>query len=72
MGDIGKQLGMSAEKLILERHAHKHKTVKLDLKGVPTEQLDQMARMLLPLVGEDFAREIGVEDLQTVPAKGHA
>src|SRR6185437_11761207 len=72
LDSIGKQLGMFAEKLILERHAHKHNHVTLDLKGVPSDQLEQMTRLLLPLLGEDFARELGVEDLLTTPAKGHA
>ncbi|HWG75493.1 MAG TPA: terminase small subunit [Steroidobacteraceae bacterium] len=69
---IGRQLGMFAEKLILERHSLKRTHVKLDLTGVPTSQLEQMTRMLLPLLGEDFARELGVEDLLAASKDGHA
>jgi len=56
---LGRQLGMFAEKLILERHNHEHTHQHLEFTGVPTAKLQSITRQLLPLVGVDFARTLG-------------
>lgn len=56
---IGRQFGMFAEKLILERHNHNHQHHTLDFTGVPTQKLFALQRQLLPLVDPEFARLLG-------------
>ena len=56
---IGRQLGLFHEKLIMERHNHTHRHATLNLDGVPTEKLDQLVRMLLPMAGNEFAALLG-------------
>lgn len=56
---IGRQLGMFLEKFILERHNHQHKHAHLHLDNVPTQRLQAVTRQLLPLVGQDFAAQLG-------------
>lgn len=56
---IGRQYGMFAEKLILERHQHQHTHHHLEFKNVPTEKLQRLTRQMLPLVDVEFARSLG-------------
>lgn len=56
---IGRQFGMFAEKLILERHNHQHVHAQLDFANVPTTKLLSITRQLLPLVGLEFAQTLG-------------
>lgn len=56
---LGKQLGMFAEKLILERHNHQHTHHSLTFEGIPTPKLLALQRQLLPLVGLEFAQTLG-------------
>jgi hypothetical protein len=79
---IGRQYGMFAEKLILERHNHQHQHHHLHFDGVPTAKLAALTRQMLPLVGLEFAQRLGytpedVEDATrdegvVVPAKAPA
>lgn len=56
---LGRQLGMFAEKLIVERHNHKHTHAHLEFTGVPTQKLAALTRQMLPLVGLEFAKQLG-------------
>ncbi len=56
---LGRQLGMFAEKLIMERHHHQHVHHQLDFEHVPTARIAAITRQLLPLVGIEFAQSLG-------------
>lgn len=56
---LGRQFGLFAEKLILERHNHQHTHHHLDFTGVPTAKLSALTRQMLPLVGLEFAQSLG-------------
>ena len=56
---IGRQLGMFLEKIIMEKQNHQHRHAHLHLENVPTERLQTVTRQLLPLVGQDFATQLG-------------
>jgi hypothetical protein len=56
---IGRQFGMFAEKLILERHNHQHQHHHLSFENVPTVKLNSLTRQMLPLVGLEFAQMLG-------------
>ena len=56
---LGRQFGMFAEKLIVERHNHKHVHHSLTFENVPTQKLVNLERQLLPLVEPEFARRLG-------------
>lgn len=63
---IGRQFGMFLEKLITERHYHRHSHAHLDLKEVPTAELQQLTKKLLPYVGQEYASQLGFtpEDIE--------
>jgi hypothetical protein len=63
---IGRQFGLFAEKLILERHNHQHTHQHLTFEGVPSTKLVSLTRQLLPLVGLEFAQTLGytAEDVE--------
>lgn len=63
---LGRQFGMFAEKLIVEKHNHQHQHHHLDFSGVPSEKLADLTRRMLPLVGIEFARQLGYtpEDME--------
>lgn len=75
---IGRHLGMFNDKLIME-HRHRQLTAKVDLSGVPDEELEYIEKRLLKhmgpagfrLVGE-YNREGGEEDADEGPAKAIA
>ncbi len=79
---LGRQYGMFADKLIVERHSHKHVHHNLNFTNVPTTQLQSLTRQLLPLVDSEFAKQLGytpeeVEEASTagavlMPEKVHA
>lgn len=56
---LGRQFGMFAEKLIIERHQHKHQHHTLDFANVPTAKLNALTRQMLPLVDLEFAQMLG-------------
>lgn len=56
---LGRQFGMFAEKLIVERHNHKHQHHHLDFANVPTAKLNALTRQMLPLVDAEFAQMLG-------------
>lgn len=56
---LGRQYGMFAEKLIIERQTHKHMHHHLSFDGVPTPKLQQLQRQMMPLVGLEFAQQLG-------------
>ena len=56
---LGRQLGMFAEKLIIERHNHSHVTATLNFNGVPTPKILELQKALLPMVGVEFAQQLG-------------
>ena len=56
---LGKQFGLFAEKLIMERHLHKHTHAHLTFENVPTQKLTALTRQMLPLVGLEFAQSLG-------------
>lgn len=56
---IGRQFGMFAEKLILERHNHTHKHTHLSFEKVPTQRLTELSRQMLPLVDREYAQMLG-------------
>lgn len=56
---IGRQYGMFAEKLIMERHNHQHTYHHLSFQNVSTEKLQLLTRQMLPLVGLEFAQSLG-------------
>lgn len=56
---LGRQFGLFAEKLIVERHNHRHTHHHLDFSGVPTAKLSALTRQMLPLVGLEFAQSLG-------------
>jgi hypothetical protein len=56
---LGRQMGMFMEKIILENRQTLHQHAHLHLENVPTEMLEQLRTQLLPLVGADFARQLG-------------
>lgn len=56
---LGKQLGMFMDKLILQRQDIIHQHAHLHLGSVPTERLESAVRNLLPIVGPEFARQLG-------------
>jgi hypothetical protein len=56
---LGKQVGMFLEKIILENRQVLHQHAHLHLENVPSELLDKLRLQLLPLVGDDFARQLG-------------
>lgn len=62
---LGRQFGLFADKLIIERHRHQHVHQHLTFEGVPTTKLNSLTRQLLPLVGLEFAQSLGytAEDL---------
>jgi hypothetical protein len=57
--DLGQQFGMFADKLIIERHQHKHQHHTLDFANVPTAKLIALTRQMLPLVDLEFAQMLG-------------
>lgn len=63
---LGRQLGMFAEKLIVEKYNHKTVTHALTFENVPTQKLQHLTRQLLPLVGLEFAQQLGytAEDIE--------
>jgi hypothetical protein len=63
---LGRQYGMFAEKLIVERHSHKHTHHTLEFQNVPTGKLHALTRQMLPLVGLEFAQRLGftAEDVE--------
>jgi hypothetical protein len=56
---LGRQFGLFAEKLIIERHQHKHQHHTLDFTNVPTAKLNALTRQMLPLVDLEFAQMLG-------------
>lgn len=56
---LGRQMGMFMDKIILENRQTLHQHAHLHLENVPTAMLEQLRTQLLPLVGEDFARQLG-------------
>jgi Terminase small subunit len=56
---LGRQFGMFAEKLIIERHQHKHQHHTLDFANVPTAKLNALTRQMLPMVDLEFAQMLG-------------
>jgi hypothetical protein len=66
----GRQFGMFLEKLITERHFHKHNHAHLELTNVPTQQLQVLTTQLLPFVGAEFANQLGFtqEDIEDARA----
>ena len=69
---LGRQFGLFAEKLIMERHLHKHTHHHLDFKNVPTQKIQQLTRQMLPLVGLEFAQQLGFtpEEVQAAADEG--
>jgi hypothetical protein len=56
---LGRQYGMFIEKLITERHLHRHNHAHMQLDGVPTAKLEDLTLELLPYVGAEFATQLG-------------
>jgi hypothetical protein len=56
---LGEQLGMFLQKVIWENHQHRHLHAHLHLEDVPTTKILQLTRDLMPLVGPDFAAQLG-------------
>lgn len=56
---LGRQFGMFAEKLIIERHQHKHQHHTLSFTDVPTAKLNALTRQMLPMVDAEFAQMLG-------------
>lgn len=56
---IGRQFGMFADKLIMERHNHQHQHHHLDFTDIPTAKLTRLTQQLLPLVDVEFAQLLG-------------
>jgi Terminase small subunit len=56
---LGRQFGLFSEKLVIERHHHKHQHHHLDFANVPTEKLNALTRQMLPMVGLEFAQMLG-------------
>lgn len=56
---LGRQLGMFIEKLIVENHQHQHRHAHLHLDNVSSEKIREIGRQLIPLVGREFAAELG-------------
>lgn len=56
---IGRQMGLFHEKLIMERHYHRHNHAHLELDNVPTNRLQALTHELLPYVGVEFAQQLG-------------
>jgi hypothetical protein len=69
---IGRQFGMFAEKLILERHNHQHQHHHLSFDNVPTAKIQSLTRQLLPLVDLEFAQMLGYtpEDVEEASREG--
>jgi len=65
---LGRQLGMFAEKIILERHNHQHTHQHLSFDGVPTGKLQALTRQMLPLVGLEFAKQLGYTEAEVEAA----
>jgi len=63
---LGTQIGLFAQKLIVERHTHRHTHQHLSFDGVPTQKLTNLTRQMLPLVGLEFAQRLGytAEDVE--------
>jgi hypothetical protein len=59
LSSLGRQFGLFADKLIIERHKHQHVHTHLNFEGVPTVKLNRLTRQLLPLVGLEFAQTLG-------------
>jgi hypothetical protein len=64
---LGRQFGMFAEKLIVERHNHQHTHQTLTFENVSTLKLQTLTQQLLPMVGLEFAQTLGftAEDIET-------
>jgi hypothetical protein len=56
---LGRQFGMFAEKLIIERHRHSHVHGHLTFDNVPSAKLSALTHQLLPLVELEFAQSLG-------------
>lgn len=65
---VGRQMGLFAEKLILERHNHEHRHATVNFENVPTAQITGARQALLPLVGEEFAKSLGFSDAELAAA----
>lgn len=50
---------MFMDKIILENRQTLHQHAHLHLENVPSATLEQLRNQLLPLVGADFARQLG-------------
>lgn len=61
---VGRQMGLFAEKLILERHNHEHRHATLSFDNVPTAQLTGARQALIPLAGAEFAKSLGFTDAE--------
>ncbi len=61
---LGKQMGLFLDKIILQAHRHTHEHRHLHLEHVPTEKIRELTRELLPLVGRQFASELGFTDAE--------
>ncbi len=59
LSSLGTQIGLFAQKLIIERHTHRHTHQHLTFEGVPSTKLASLQRAMLPLVGVEFARRLG-------------
>lgn len=56
---LGRQFGMFSEKIIFERHNHKHTHHHVSFEGVPTQKLARLTQQMLPLVELEFAQSLG-------------
>lgn len=56
---LGRQMGLFLDKIIMETHNHQHQHAHLHLEDVPTAKLKELSAQLMPLVGRDFAAQLG-------------
>jgi hypothetical protein len=59
LSSMGRQLGMFLEKIIWENHQHRHLHAHLHLDDVPTSKILALTQDLMPLVGPEFAQQLG-------------
>lgn len=64
LSSLGRQLGMFLEKIIYEQHQHRHLHAHLHLDDVPTSKILSLTRDLMPLVGPEFAKQLGFTEAE--------
>lgn len=64
LSSLGRQLGMFLEKIIYENHQHRHLHAHLHLDDVPTSKILSLTRDLMPLVGPEFAKQLGFTEAE--------